>query len=343
MQRLVHLGIFVCAVACVPNVDVELWRVDEPRLLAIRTEPAEAAPGDLIDVTALYAGADGTIDAPEIDWAFCTARRPLAELGPVAPSCLEEEDRSLVRLGRGESVSGRVPVDTCRLFGPDPPPSEPGQPSGRPVDPDITGGYFQPLIARSEDAELSLFRMRIACGLAKATQRQAAEYRRRYQRNAAPRVDSVAHMVEGSANELNLDAPLVVRVGERVDLRVRWPACSPESVCGDGFCTLDETAETCAGDCEGQARGCGGAETYLLFEPSALELVLRRESISLAWFTNDGAFEVARTGRAPDELEAWSDNVWVAPDEPGTATLWIVVRDDRGGASWTQIEAEVFR
>jgi hypothetical protein len=98
---------------------------------------------------------------------------------------------------------------------------------------------------------------------------------------------------------------------------------------GDGLCSLDENVESCVEDCTDNP-GCGGAENYVHFDPATLTLTTRREAIGVAWYTTGGSFAQARTGRAPEEPEASSDNVWTAPDEAGDDTLWVVLRDDRG-------------
>jgi hypothetical protein len=61
----------------------------------------------------------------------------------------------------------------------------------------------------------------------------------------------------------------------------------------------------------------------------------------VAWYATAGSFATTNTGRAPDDLAATSENTWTAPAEPGAATLWIVLRDDRGGASWQALPIDV--
>ena len=329
----------ICAalmmVGCLPEVGADLSRVDEPRILAVRAEPAEVAPGEPATFTALYADAGGELATAPLDWAFCTARRPLAELGPVNRTCLAAKGEALLPLGEGLSVGGAPPMDACRRFGPEPPTAEPGQPTGRVVDPDLTGGYYQPLriLPPGEDSELSLLQLRLRCGLAGATQQQASEYRTRYKPNVAP---AVAGLTADGAEA----AAVSVKAGTELALRVAWAVCPVEAVCGDGLCSLDESIDNCAGDCTDSA-GCSGAETYLRFDPITLELAESREAIGVAWFATDGTYTQARTGRAADELVATSDNAWTAPDAAGPVTLWVVLRDDRGAAGWRRVDVEV--
>lgn len=322
----------VVLAGCVPELAADLSRVDAARVLAVRAEPAEAGPGELVTLTALYADAEGAVAEAGLRWALCTARRPLAELGPVARVCLADKNASLLALGTGVSVTAELPTDVCRLFGPEPPAATDGQPAGRPVDPDPSGGYYQPIRVAS-DGEISLVQLRSACGLAGATQQQAAEFRRRYQANLAPRVAELGR-VDGAP--LGEGEVLSAGAGEEVALRVGWAACPEAAKCGDGVCTLDEGADSCAGDC-GDIVGCGGAETYLRLDPVGLTLVEQREAIRVAWYATAGSFEQASTGRGAQERVASSDNVWVAPEEAGAATLWVVLRDDRGGTSWREV------
>lgn len=329
---------FAPLLACVPELDVDLSRVDAPRVLAVRAEPAEVAPGEPVALTALFVDGSGALAGGPLEWAFCEARRPLAELGPVSRACLGREGDAILPLGTGISVTAPTPDDGCRLFGPEPPPATGDGPAGRPVDPDITGGYYQPLrlFADDSDDDLTLFQLRIACGLAGADQQQAAEYRARARPNAAPEVAAV----ERDGVVLAPDAVVTVAAGAELPLRLRWEACPEEPVCGDNRCTLDETAEGCPGDCGG-APGCGGAETYLRFDPGALTLTTPREAIRVAWYATGGRFAEARTGRSSAERDAFSDNTWTAPDEPGATTLWLVLRDDRGGVGWRQLDVVV--
>lgn len=318
--------------ACLPEVAADLTTVDTPRILAVAADPAEVGPNKLTTLTALYADADGTITVAPLDWAVCTARRRLAELGPVDPDCLEQKNKHLLPLPRGLSVPGKVPQDACRLFGPDPPPAAPGEPAGRPVDPDVTGGYYQPLRVIAEPGDPTLVRLRLACGLAGATQQQAADYRKRYLPNLAPAVT-----LERDEEPVPEDS-LTVAPGAELSLRARWPACPTTPACGDAVCSLGEPT-TCPDDCA--VPGCRGAETYLRFDPTSLTLVEQREAISLAWYATAGSFAAARTGRAGDDPGTFSDNPWTAPDEPGDHTLWIVIRDDRGAAAWQTLRVRV--
>ncbi len=298
----------VIGLGCAPDFEVDLALVDRPRVLALASTPAEAAPGEVVLLTALVATPEGTSGDAALDWSTCLARRPLAELGAIAADCVALEESAIAAIGQGVAVEATLPDDACRLFGPEPPPAMPGEPSGRPVDPDPTGGYYQPILGLFDEGELNLLKVRLACGLAGATQAQAADYTARYRRNVAPAVAEFG-IVDGSVS---------VGAGEPIDLRVRWADC-PEQV----------------------EDGCTGAETHVFFDPIALEVATRREAIAVAWYATAGEFDDPRTGRGSDDLEPSSDNDWTAPREPGTVHLWVVLRDDRGGVGWAELDLEV--
>ena len=334
--------------ACVPDVDVDESRLAAPRLHALRATPADTAPGEAVRFVALYAGAAGALEHAPLEWAYCTARKPLAELGPVASACLAQEGDTLVPIGTGLDVSGAVPSDACRLFGPEPPPAEDGASAGRPVDPDVTGGYAQPVrVAAPTDGEpeVSFFELRLACGLFGANQEQAADFRRRYRRNEPPALEALELVRDdGTADTLG-EAPVTVAAGSTIVLRARWPECPRTDACGDGLCGIDESVELCADDCrvsDGPTlRGCGGAERYLRFDVATRTLAAERESLRLAWYASDGAFALERTGVTGEALENASDNVLTLPDVPGDVFVAVVVRDARGGTGWSAAHLRV--
>ncbi len=319
---------------CLPELEADLSRVDAPRVLAVSAVPAEVAPGDAVTLTALYADADGLVAAAPLTWSLCAARRPLAELGPIHRDCLQGQGDALAPIGVGLTVQATIPDDVCRRFGPEPPLATAGQPTGRPVDPDVTGGYYQPVLLDPQGDGRALFQIRVDCGVAGATQAQAAELRRRHLANVAPEIVAVSRSGETVGETLTVDA------GEAVALHVQWRTCPERPVCGDGVCTLDEVPADCPGDCTGTP-GCGGAESYVRFDPVALALTTAREAMRVAWYATDGHFAAASTGRASDDVMPGSENTWTAPAQRGPVALWIVIRDDRGGAAWRAIDIDV--
>jgi len=317
--------------ACVPDLDTDESLVASPRVLAVTAEPAEARPGQPVRYRALVADASGTIGDAAPSWFHCLARKPLAELGPVSPACLRGDSGKLAPLGEGPSVMGSLPTEACALFGPNPPPPVMDQPPGRPVDPDESGGYKLPLMVGLGALQVTLYEQRITCGLAGVSPDVSVAYATRYHANQNPSLSGLGVVEpDGSLRPLAEGAPLEVAVNSEVTLEASWPVCPASDVCGDGVCGPDETRTTCAADCMAQL-GCGGQERYVDFDREDRVLTVRAESLRLAWFNTRGSYQNERTGVGADEALSASRNIWRAPAEPGPATLWVVLRDGRGG------------
>lgn len=324
---------------CTDDIGVNLALVDGTRLLAVVGSPLEAEPGASVELTALVVDENGERSGDTLEWFLCTARRSLDEPMPISSACLAPRSSAREGLGTGASVTAEVPADACRRFGPDPPHAEPGEPHARPVEPDRTGGFYQPIVVDA-GGETGVYGLRLRCGVAGATQAQAAELRARYIDNVAPVVEVLAAEDPGSERVVVDGDVTRVSPGTDVRIRVQWAQCPEHPTCGDASCTLDEDPEACPDDCSAGA-GCPGAEWYVRFDPVALEVTSARESISLSWYATTGGWDVARTGRSETDPARSSENTWTAPDTPGPATLWIVVRDDRGGIAWRQLHVRV--
>jgi hypothetical protein len=335
------------ATGCKPNLDQTVSVVSEPIVLAVRSDPAEMAPAGNVQMTALYVDRNGPIAAGRISWAFCTARNPLANLGDVNPECLETSGAWFVPLGSGASVMGAIPDNACQQFGPDVPQPTPGQPQGRPVDPDPTGGYYQParlLLPSDAGTSVSIAETRLSCGPGLATGDPAVDFNRRYHANVNPAVAGLA-VVQGSSTSPwgpddtgDAGAPTTnntVKAGAHVSLRVSWAACPMTDRCGDGLCGPDESMQSCPADCT-QPMGCTGAERFVTFNIPSQADVDTREAMGVSWFATGGAFDDDSTGRESTDMTTSSDNGWTAPAQSGAIHFWIVLRDSRGGAGWAQ-------
>jgi hypothetical protein len=205
--RLAVAGALVTALAsCDDALDQRLAIVDEPRVLAVVAEPAEAKPGTAVAFRALVAGPTGPIaDAPR--WAYCLAPKPPTEDNAVSVGCVTGDE--LADLGSAPAVTAPLPVDGCLLFGPDTPPG-----GFRPRNPDGTGGYYQPM--RAEVGELLAFGLaRITCLLPTAPAEVARDYALRYVANANP---TLAPLALGP-----------VPPGADVTLTAAWPATAAET------------------------------------------------------------------------------------------------------------------
>jgi hypothetical protein len=196
-----------------------------------------------------------------------------------------------------------VPANTCALFGPDPPPSPPGQPPLRPRDPDVTGGYYQPL--RLVDGELQSFALeRVTCDLAQAGADLAVQYAMTYTANQNPSLLPLTATVDGAP--VALDA---LPAGAAVDFAVGWPADAVES--------------------------------FPVFDIVSATLVTHRESMRVSWFATTGSFAHEVTGRDENDPATDTDNVWTAPASAGPVHLWLVLRDSRGGLDFAAYDATV--
>ena len=124
---------------------------------------------------------------------------------------------------RGLAAALRLPPDGCSRFGPI---GAPGVERAR--DPDLTGGYYQPIRARYSGSDVFTLE-RLRCPLAQASLQLAQEYARRYVPNTNPRITS-----------LSSSAPLeAVSAGAEVELELDWDGPSAEE-----FPALDLAAQS---------------------------------------------------------------------------------------------------
>jgi hypothetical protein len=284
-----------------------------------------------VTLTALVAAPPGASGhAEELEWAMCLARKPLTELGPVARECITRFGAGgeiFRRLGRGPAVSSTVPAEACRLFGPLSAPTEAGGVAGRPVDPDLSGGYHEPVVVGSA-VGTALATVRLACGITGVPNAEVVRYNQGYRPNENPELERIEIATGGTIEP----AGTRVRAGTRIDLRAVWASCPSQAACGDGLCTTGENQSNCAADCRSSPKGCTGAETYLRANPETRAVEERLEAITVAWYASGGTFASEQTD---------GTNAWTAPSSPGPVNVWVVLRDDRGGVGWQESVVEV--
>jgi len=346
MKHAIKLGCLLpLLAACSPEFDNRASTVDAPRVLGVRATPAEAPPGASVSYRILVVDEQGTVGDPEVDWSYCTKAKPLNELNDVASECFGEGD-FVVPFASGADVQGRLPSNACAQFGPDIPKTAPGQPPGRPTDPDSSGGFYQPVILsvhQGDEAIDALAETRITCGLANGAGDIDA-YRRATKTNENPKISAVTAVNLGNAalSDGASEGPLSVPIGTRVIFSTSWPTCPTEPACGDGMCTSGETAADCAEDCLTASVGCTGAESYGYVDPTTGQLAPRHEAMRLAWFATQGSFEDDHTGRLEEDFALTSsENAWQAPSSPGLVFMWVVLRDSRGGSDWQSFQLQV--
>jgi hypothetical protein len=75
------------------------------------------------------------------------------------------------------------------------------------------------------------------------------------------------------------------------------------------------------------------AESYLVYDLSAVELKQRTERLDVRWYASAGKLEIERSSAVDGHASAR----WAVPERAGSAWIWVVLRDDRGGvSSWTE-------
>lgn len=175
----------------------------------------------------------------------------------------------------------------------------PDTPTGdfRPRDPDASGGYYQPLRVDLLGAEPSFHLQRIQCGPAEAPAELAERFAKEYLPNQNPKLGPL-HATSGG-QPVSLDQ---IPLGARVELSLSWA-------------TED-------------------AERYTTFDRASQMLVTRREVLRVAWYADLGTLASESTATSEEDAALDASNVWTAPRTAGTAQLWLVLRDSRGGVGY---------
>jgi hypothetical protein len=252
----------VIALACEPTLDDTVSIVTSRSVLAIQANPPEAKEGTPVTYTALVADGHGPVASASIQWDYCNSRNPLTNLEPVNTPCVQAGSSQLALIGHGEQVKGptaAIPDFACANFGPNPPQLQDSGTDGsapRPVDPDITGGYYQPVsvfLPREGGApEVTIYPMRVNCGFSGAAQSVTVILNTQYHLNVNPQVESVT-VVQDDAGGPALVPDTTgktnsVSAGQKLTFRVKWPDCPTTDRCGDGVCGANESAVTEAVD-----------------------------------------------------------------------------------------------
>jgi len=341
-------GVYLFAllgVACVPSFDEDLSQVTRARIVALVPTPAEVKEGATLEFEAVVVAPDAE---PRVTptYQLCVERKPLTELGSVSPACLvtgDSANESVLPLGSGPRVSATLPAEACRLFGPRRPDPKPGEASGRPVDPDVTGGYYNPVVSWLRPSELVVGSVRLACGLAFASQASQLDFASRYRLNENPALTAI-ELVQSDGSSIALEetpGEVSFPPGAHVSLRAVWPACPREAQCGDGVCSALEDSANCAEDCK-VFHGCQGAESYAYYDPAQALVVDRREGIEIDWYATAGQFAEEHSGRTENDADGTDTSVeFTLPELPQEVSLWAIVRDDRGGAGYRRARLRV--
>ncbi len=254
-MRRARLLCLVAVLGCKPELGAPLSTLTEPRVIGVRVTPPEAAPGARVVLEALVAGPEGPVPAT-VDWAFCSEGKPLTENDVVASACLIGPGSPIAITS--EPVEATMPLDACKRFGPELPPSTPGQSPLRPRDPDVTGGYYQPVRLRVDGAS-AIALPRVQCSLPNAPIDVALDHKQRYRANQSPAVVGLDLLADGAIVD-----PAAVPARRAVRVRVTW---TPES-----------------------------EERFVVHDLAARALVERREALRVSWFASAGALSDEHTG-----------------------------------------------
>ena len=293
----IAVGASLAAVTCIPTLPRDDSLVSGPRVLAVRADPAEAKPNAPLTFRAFAVDVDGGLADAHVVWDFCTAPKPLTEDNVVSNACLEPASWSAVG-GAGATTLATMPSQACALFGPDPPPG-----GFRPRDPDVTGGYYQPLRAALAGAPVTFDLARVRCNLANAGAAGAAAFAAAYVPNQNP------HLLPLASPD---GAPLgtaPVPAATRLHLTASWNASD--------------------------------AETYATFDVASQSVTPLREAMRVSWYATSGGFDTEATERAATDPATTTSNTWTAPSSPGVAHLYVVLRDSRGGTDFASYDVAV--
>ncbi len=212
---------------CVPTLSGSDSLVTGTRILAIKAEPAEAAPGAKVTFSTLVAAPGGTVSGAPVAWDFCTAPKPITEDNVVSNACLGSS--ALVGAGVGAATTANTPAKGCTLFGPDT-----GSTGFRPRDPDSTGGFYQPLRAELPGAPDAFALTRMHCDLPNASAEAAAAFAKAYAMNQNPTLLPLTATSNGAIIALGS-----IPAGTRVTLEASWPDSSAEA-----FAYYDPSSQT---------------------------------------------------------------------------------------------------
>jgi hypothetical protein len=256
------LVLILVLAGCEDTLDQRLAIVDQPRVLAITSEPPEVLPGATATLTALVASPKGPLTTVPA-WSLCDAPKPPTVDNAVADGCVEDQ---VLPLGDGASITAPIPMDACRTFGPDV-----ASAGFRPRDPDPTGGYYQPIRAAVPSLDLAFGFTRITCNLANAPGDVAQQYKTTYVANTNPTLTA-----------LTLDGALPASVAPDSDvtLSIGWPADAVES-----YLYYDQTSQTLITRRESMRVSWFATAGALAVDASAVSESDSATSVSTTWHT----------------------------------------------------------
>jgi len=299
MNRAFWLVPLLAAVSCFDLPEfAESSFIDRPRILAVVSDPPELSPSSTASVTlsVLVAGADEVAD---VRWTACGMPGG-GGFGGMGNMFGENEGDSgcgsgAIPLGEGERVS--VSLDLARTL--------------------LNSDELAQAALGSELSAAALEQIRTSVGIAATIEVTLLADGKRLR--ALKRV-----LLRESDTPGSNPPPPMYRFGETV-LRSEGDAppyrCETEQ--GSLQVGLNESVALVPlfdGDSE------PWLETFTVLDARGM-LGERKEQAFYSWFTDGGDLDDGST-RAPSRA-----NEWRAPDEPGCAQIWLVVRDGHAGAT----------
>jgi hypothetical protein len=300
MKTPVLLALVILA-GCRPDLGSPPSLILEPRVIAVRLDPPEVTPGGKVTAEVFAVSPQGRLAVGDVKWDLCVAPKPPAENNVVSEACVSGD--GLQAAGAGPQVAVTVPLTACSLHGPDTPPTKAGEPPLRPRDPDVTGGYYQPLAVTLPAGERTFALERVGCNLPAVSLEVAQEFSKRYQPNTNPVLASLT--LDGAPLAGGAEVP----AGRPVALQAAWTPASHE--------------------------------LFPVFEVGTRQIVDHHEELVISWFITAGELTRERTGHQENDDSTTVDNVWTAPTQPGPVTLWTVLRDNRGGSAIAEYHLDV--
>ncbi|HXU62768.1 MAG TPA: hypothetical protein VN962_13755 [Polyangia bacterium] len=182
------------------------------RVLGVKAEPPEAAPGDSATISALAVDTPGA--APDATWSACFATPMPGEA--VNPDCVQA-GADWQSVGQGLSITATMPPVSVEALG----------------GPDVTGGVYLPLVADVRDATgavSAVYRWRLAGSVSP---------------NANPALASVYRLdAAGGMVALDPGAPTAVAAGDALSLGVTFADGSAQDYTRADGATVTEILTT---------------------------------------------------------------------------------------------------
>lgn len=317
------LLLFGCNAAFDPQ-----YLVKDLRILAVRAEVVGAAPladgdlGDVVRLEALVANPAG-LSPVAVRWKAC-----LPASGTAVPPCLDA--RYLADPDRLDAAPGVLDLGT-------------GTSVEVPVPPELAP-YFQLLVDRASADPVyacTLYaEVPVVAVAAAGAERRVAVKRVRlgpfrevagtpldgaYVPNRNPALDAVLAAAAGL--EPCSGAPAARTCGTSADCG--GPACNPDPSGGPGQCD-DPRPPAGATLCAAPAPGSAQLYNQCRGDGTRTELA---EPLDYQWYVSAGSFD----GPAPEKVSGSGNVTDRAPSfwpPAGPFTLWVVLRDGRGGIGW---------